>query len=42
MGPDPEYRVDNQDIGSPGSPISSELKVPGEPGHCFARTRPPW
>jgi len=42
MGPDPENRVGDQDIGSPGRPVSSGLKVPGEPGHCHARTRPPW
>ena len=40
-GPDPENRVGDQDIGSPGRPVSSVLQVPGEPGHC-ARTRPPW
>ena len=40
-GPDPENRVGNQDNGSPGRPISSRLQVPGEPGHCRARTRPP-
>jgi len=32
----------NQDTGSPGRPVSSGLQVPGEPGHCRARTRPPW
>ena len=41
-GPDPENRVGDQDIGSPGRPVSSGLRVPGEPGHCHARTRPPW
>ena len=41
-GPDPENRVGDQDIGSPGRPVSSALQVPGEPGHCLARTRPPW
>jgi len=41
-GPDPENRVDDQDIGSPGRPVSSGLQVPGELGHCHARTRPPW
>ena len=40
MGPDPENRVSDQDIGSPGRPVSSGLQVPGEPGHCCARTRP--
>ena len=41
-GPDPENRVVDQDIGSPRRPVSSGLQVPGEPGHCRARTRPPW
>jgi hypothetical protein len=41
-GPDPENRVVNQDNGKPGRPVSSGLQVPGEPGHCRARTRPPW
>jgi len=41
-GSDPENRVGDQDIGSPGRPVSSVLQVPGEPGHCRARTRPPW
>ena len=41
MGPDPENRVGDQDNGSPGSPVSSGLQVPGEPGHCCARTRFP-
>ena len=41
-GPDPENRVGDQDTGSPGRPVSSGLYVPGEPGHCRARTRPPW
>jgi hypothetical protein len=30
-GPDPENRVDDQDIGSPGRPVSSGLQVHGEP-----------
>ena len=38
MGPDPENRVGDQDIGSPCSPVSSGLQVSGEPGHCHART----
>jgi hypothetical protein len=42
MGPDPESRVGDQDNGSPGRPVSSGLQVLGEPGHCRARTRPPW
>ena len=40
-GPDPENRVGDQDIGSPGRPVSSGLQVPGEPGRCHVRTRPP-
>jgi len=39
---DPENRVGDQDTGSPGRPVSTGLQVPGEPGHCRARTRPPW
>ena len=42
MGPDPENKVGDQDIGSPGRPVSSGLQVPSESGHCQARTRPPW
>jgi hypothetical protein len=30
-GPDPENRVGDQDIGSPGTPVSSGLQMPGEP-----------
>ena len=42
-GPDPENRVGDQDTGSRlGRPVSSVLQVPGEPGHCRARKRPPW
>jgi len=41
-GPDPENRVDDLDTGNPGRPVSSGLQVPGEPGHCRARTRTPW
>ena len=40
--PDPENRVDDQDIGSPGRSVSSGLQVPVESGHCRARTRPIW
>ena len=40
-GPDPENRVGDQDNGSQGRPVSSGLQVPGETGHCRARTRPP-
>jgi len=42
IGPDPENRVGDQDIGSPGRPVSSGLQVPDELGHCRARTRHPW
>jgi hypothetical protein len=42
MGPDPENRPDDQDIGNPGKPVSSGLQVASEAGHCRARTRPPW
>ena len=42
MGLDPENRVGDQDTGSPGRPVSSGLQVPGEPGHCRARTRRAW
>jgi hypothetical protein len=31
IGPDPENRVGDQDIGSPGRPVASGLQVPGEP-----------
>ena len=41
QGTDPENMVDDEDIGSPGTPVSSGLQVPGEPGH-WARTRLPW
>ena len=40
MGPDLENRVRDQDIGSPGRPVSSGLQAPSEPGHCRARKRP--
>ena len=33
-GADPENRVGDQDIGSPGRPVSSGLQVRGEPGTC--------
>ena len=42
MGPDLENRVGNEDIGSPGRPVSSGLQVPCKSGHCCARKRPPW
>ena len=41
-GPDTENRVGDQDIGSTDRPVSSGLQMPGEPGHCSARTRPLW
>ena len=41
-GPDPENAVGDQDNGNPGRPVSSVLQVPGELGHCRARTRPTW
>ena len=41
-GPYPENRVGDQDTEIPGKSVSSGLKVPGEPGHCRARTKPPW
>ena len=40
--PDPGSRMGDQDTGNPGRHIYSALQVPGEPGHCRARTRPPW
>jgi hypothetical protein len=39
-GPDPEKKVGEQDIVSPGRPVSSGLQVPGEAAHFIARTRP--
>ena len=41
-GSDPENWVGDQDTGNPGRPVSSGLQVPGEPGHCRARTKLPW
>jgi len=41
-GPNPKNRVGDQDTGSQGRSVSSRLQVPGELGHCRARTRPPW
>jgi len=35
-GPDKENWVGDQDIGSPGRPVSSGLQVPSEVGHCYA------
>jgi hypothetical protein len=38
-GSDLESRVGDQDIRSPGSPVSSRLQVPGELGHCARSNR---
>jgi hypothetical protein len=35
-GPDPENRVGDQDIGSPGRPVSYGLQVAGEPFHFWS------
>ena len=40
--PNPENRVGNQDIGSPGRLISSKCEVPSELGHFPTRTRHSW
>jgi len=42
MRPGPENRVGDQENGSPSRPVSSGLHVPGDPGHCRARTIHPW
>ena len=42
MGPDPENRVGDQDMGGPVRPVSFGLQVPGEPEHFRARTRHTW
>jgi len=42
MGTDPKNGVGDQEIGSPGRPVSSGLQVFSEPEHFRARTRPPW
>ena len=39
---DPENRLGDPDIGNPGSPVSSGLQVPGEPGNFREKTKPPW
>jgi len=36
MGPDTENRVGDQDIGSPGRPVSSGLQVPSEGRGAFS------
>ena len=41
-GPDLKNSVGDEDTGSPGRSDCSAFQVPGEPGHCRARTRPPW
>ena len=41
-GPHPEKRAGDEDIGSPGRPVSFGLQVPSEPGNFRARTRHPW
>jgi len=38
-GTHPWNRVGDQEIGSPCTPVSSGLQVPGDPGNCRARTR---
>ena len=42
MVQDRDNRVGDEDTGNAGRPVSSVLQVPGGPGHCHARTRPPW
>jgi len=32
--------VGDEDIGSPGRPVSLRLQVTGDPVHCRSRTRP--
>ena len=41
-GPNLKNRVDDQDTGNPGRPVSSGSQVPSEPGHFRVRTRPAW
>jgi len=41
-GPDLENRVGDRGNGSSDRPVSSGLQVPVEPGHCRARSKPPW
>ena len=41
-GLDPGNSLGDQDIGIPGRPVSSEMQVACEPGHCRARAREPW
>ena len=40
-GPDTGNTMGEEDIGSPGRPVSTGLQVPSDPGHCRARTRRP-
>jgi hypothetical protein len=37
-GPDEEIRVDDQEIGSSGRPVSSGLQVPAETEYCRSGT----
>ena len=39
---DPKNRDHDQDTGSEGRPVFSGFQMPGEPGHCRARTKAPW
>ena len=41
-GPDPENSVDDQEIVSPGTPVSSGFQLTGEPGQCRTSIRPSW
>jgi len=38
-GSDPKNRVGDQDTGNPGTPVSSGLRVAGEPGHCRTKKK---
>ena len=42
MGPDPENRMGDKDIGSPDRTVYCGFQAHDEPGHCRARTRPSW
>ena len=41
-GKEPENRVGDQDIGSPGRPVYSGLQLPGEPGPIVQEQDPRW
>ena len=41
-GSDPGNRVDDQDSGTSGRPVSCGLQVPSKAGHCRARTSHPF